>query len=81
MLNFLQSAADCRCLISYSQPGRVEKTGITPTLILPHQRLCHNSSSRPSPVERGASRDPEVREMLPFPWIPDLAMLRVARPE
>jgi hypothetical protein len=29
--------ADCRCIISYSQPGRVEKTSITPTLILPHQ--------------------------------------------
>ncbi len=62
------SPADCKKLNIYSQhPSR--------------QRLCHNSSSRPSPVKRGASRDPEVPEMMPFPWIPDLAMLRVARPE
>jgi len=45
------------------------------------KRLCRNSSSRPNPAERDASRDPEVREMLLFLWIPDLAMLRIARPE
>ena len=33
----LMGGADCRRLISYNQPGRVKKTGITPTLILPHQ--------------------------------------------
>ena len=27
----LMGDADCRCLISYSQPGRVEKSRITPT--------------------------------------------------
>jgi hypothetical protein len=27
--------ADCRGLISYSQPGRVEKIGITPTFTHP----------------------------------------------
>jgi len=32
-------------------------------------------------ISRKKAGDPEVREMLPFLWIPDLAMLRVARPE
>jgi hypothetical protein len=44
-------------------------------------RLCCHSSSLPSSVKRGASRDPEVHEMTPFSWIPDLALLRTARPE
>jgi hypothetical protein len=36
-------------------------------------RLCRNSSSRPSPVERGASRDPGFGEFNLFFWIPDLS--------
>ena len=39
------------------------------------------SPFQPESLKRGASRDPEVREIMPFPWIPDLAVLRVARPE
>jgi hypothetical protein len=38
-------------------------------------RVSRNSSSRPNPVKRGASRDPEVKEMMTFLRIPDLAML------
>ena len=35
-------------------------------------RLCHNSSSRPSPVKRGARRDPESPGSIKFFWIQDL---------
>jgi hypothetical protein len=34
----------------------------------PLRRLCHDSSSRPSPVKRGASRDPEVLVIVLFPF-------------
>ena len=36
------------------------------------KRLCHNSSSRPNPVKRGARRDPESPGFIAFFWIPDL---------
>jgi hypothetical protein len=45
------------------------------------KRLCHNPSSRPSPVDRSASRDSDVSEMIPLSYIPDLAMLSFARLE
>ena len=36
------------------------------------KRLCHNASSRPSPVKRGARRDPESPGFINFFWLPDL---------
>jgi hypothetical protein len=36
-------------------------------------RLCHNSSSRPSHAQRDASRDPETPDLLAKAWIPDHA--------
>ena len=41
----------------------------SPTSLILH----HNSSSRPNPVERDASRDPECFEFQLTPWIPGLA--------
>ena len=43
--------------------------------------LCRRSSSRPSPGERGASRDPGFLGIIQIFWIPDLAMYGIARPE
>jgi hypothetical protein len=40
-------------------------------------RLCHNSSSRPSPAERDASRDPESFDFPRFSWIPGLTHPRI----
>jgi hypothetical protein len=41
----------------------------------------HGTGREPASRYSGESRNPEVIKMFPFPWIPDLAMLRVARPE
>jgi len=59
--------------------------------VLPLERLCHNSSSRPNPAacpaklqrrrKRDASRDPEWLDLQPLSWIPGLAQHRSARPE
>ena len=35
-------------------------------------RLCRNSSSRPSPIKRGARRDPGSPGFIEFFWVPDL---------
>jgi len=60
----------------------VGKTGITPTFTrLRRVNPAPSEAVSQFVISRKKAGDPEVREMLPFPWIPDLAMLRVARPE